>query len=1050
MMAKVECKRDKEQTNLIQRSSVTANVSCTTGYNVHTVMMQCVLFIIFLLLLAPNLSSAALPTVETLPPISSHLNLPSGVAVGDDEKIYVASSINNWVRLFSKSGQYQVSIVGLDKPASVAVDVTGRIYIGNAGKGNVEVYGSDLSLIGKLGLGDGEFRVPIGIAVDSAGLIYVVDSRDNRVKIYNADRTLKSSFGSAGTGNGQFQTPTAIAINEVTSEILVSDLVALSTSARVQVFDLNGVFKRSFITTGTNEQGETVAFLRPYGIAVDTLDRIYVTDGYQNVVTVYDTLGNYLGKLYDSNRPLRNPQGIAFAPGTSRLFIASLNTHTVETLGIDSLYGNIAVSPQSHNFGTVTVNDAPTSQSFALSNDGSGDLAVGAITLTGANASEFSIVSSDCANRTLVPTAGCTIDVQFQPLTAGSKSASLSIVSDDLYAPVMDVALSGNADPQQYRLTVSKGGSGSGTVQAQASGINCGAICVADYAEGTVVTLSASPNGDSTFVGWSGGGCSGTATCVVAMGQATTVTATFDLNPLPSVTYSITASAGSNGSISPAGTVTQNVGTTVAFGITADAGYSILDVLVDSVSVGAVSSYSFENIGADHTIAAEFISTETLQLSSVEMGEVSVGDGWKRVDLKKTFTDPVVVIKPASLNDVSPAVVRVRNVDAQGFEVRIQEWDYLFALLLNSTAHAEEQVGYVVMERGSYTLEDGTRIEAGRFDTDTTSSFGTISFAQPFTVPPVVMSSIVTYNEEMAVVGRMGNIDAAGFGYMLQEQGLNTQVHVTESVSFIAWEPSQGSQGDISFEVDRVNDVLTQQTKAIEFSGSYPGQPLFIADLQTTNGGTVNLRWSDKSATGVSLLLDQEQSNSIMSSLLTGQAPVPPTPSTEAVGYLVLYFPASCGSGLDSDCDGDGLTDYDETTKYGTNPQLADTDGDGLTDGKEVDYWLGNWDHDDDGDGVINLLDIDSNGDGYCDGSYIPVDSCGAAASDGQAADSAAAAQSNNNVKKRNRKQRAFEKRGSFSAPNRSFKRRKGGLSRKPRSFSPIKGFDRSGVNFDN
>ncbi|GEM_PF-3829677 len=860
----------------------------------HAVMVQSLLLLICLLLFLPSPSSAALPTFETLPPVTDHLKLPSGVAIGDDEAIHVIESNLNQMHLFNRSGVYQRSLYGLDAPVAVAVGVAGEIYIANVGKGNVEVYAPDFSPVGKLGQGDGEFQKPVGIAVDSAGLIYVVDGREHRVKIYNADRSFKSSFGSMGTGNGQFQTPTAIVINEVTSEILIPDLVALSTSARVQVFDLNGVFLRSFITTGTNEQGETVAFIRPYGIAVDTLDRIYVTDGYQNVVTVYNTHGNYLGKLYDSNRLLRNPQGIAFAPGTSRLFVASLNSGTVETYGIDNVYGNIAASPPSHDFGTLAVNAVPISQSFELSNDGSGNLAVGAVTLTGADASEFSIIANDCAERTLAPAAGCTIDVQFQPLTAGSKSASLSVASDDLYLPEMELALSGSADPQQYRLTISKNERTGATGVVQASGINCGTTCSAEYAEGTVVTLSALPDGEAVFVGWSGGGCSGTAACAVAMNQAVTVTATFDFVVSAFAdTYSITASAGANGSISPAGTATYDAGASMAFAITADAGYSISDVLVDGGSVGAVGSYNFENIAADHTIAAEFTAiSDTLLLSSIEMGEVGVGDQWQRVEFSKSFVDPVVVIKPASLNDPSPAVVRVRNVGAQGFEVRIQEWEYLEILLDNSPAHAEEQVGYVVMERGSYMLEDGTRIEAGWFDTNTTSSFGTISFAQPFTVPPVVISSVVTYNDEgmideAAVIGRMGNIDATGFGYMLQEQGVNGQTHVTERASFIAWEPSQGTQSGISFEVGRINDVLTQQPRVLEFSG-YQSPPLLIADLQTTHGGTVNLRWSDKSATEVSLLLDQEESNSAFNAIPDKEF-VPPTPSTEGVGYLILW-----------------------------------------------------------------------------------------------------------------------------------------------------------------
>ncbi len=860
-------------------------------YGAMVGLMPYWLLVIFLLLLIPAPSFAALPTVETLSPITSHLKLPSGVAVGDDETIYVAESNLDQLRLFNKSGVYQRSIYGLADPAAVAVDAAGRIYIGNIGRGNVEVYASDLSLIGKLGQGDGEFQKPVGVAVDSVGLIYVVDGREHKVKVYNANRTFKFSFGSMGTGNGQFQTPTSIVINEVTSEILIPDLVALSTSARVQVFDLDGGFLRSFITTGTNESGDTVAFIRPYGIAVDTLDRIYVTDGYQNVVTVYGTSGNYLGKFYDTNRPLRNPLGIAFAPGTSRLFVASLNAGAVETYGIDNVYGNIAATPSSHDFGTVMIDAAPTSQSFALTNDGSGDLSIGAVTLTGADASEFSIISSDCTDRILAPAAGCTIDVKFQPLTAGSKSASLSVISDDLYLPVLHAVLSGNVDELQHRLVVSKIGLGSGAVQAAPAGIDCGSTCAAEYAKDTIVTLSAQPSEESAFIGWSGGGCSGTAACTVTMAQAITVAATFDLVVSTfSDTHTIEASAGANGSISPAGTTTYDAGTTVNFTIAADAGYKISDVLVDGDSVGAVTSYSFENLAASHTIAAEFVTTKTLLLSSIEMGEVSVNDQWKRVEFNKRFTDPVVVAKPASLNDPSPAVVRVRSVDAQGFEVRIQEWNYLEVLLGDTTAHAEEQVGYIVIERGSYILEGGTRIEAGRFSTDTTSSFGTTSFAEPFTVPPVVMSSVVTYNdEEMAVIGRIGNINATGFGYMLQEQGLGTPTHEMEGVSFIAWEPSQGSQNGVSFEVGAVNAVRTQSPKEIAFSGSYLSQPLFIADLQTANGGTVNLRWSDKSAAGVSILLDQEQSSSTMTSIITGNPLVPPTPSTENVGYLTLW-----------------------------------------------------------------------------------------------------------------------------------------------------------------
>jgi hypothetical protein len=84
-----------------------------------------------------------------------------------------------------------------------------------------------------------------------------------------------------------------------------------------------------------------------------------------------------------------------------------------------------------------------------------------------------------------------------------------------------------------------------------------------------------------------------------------------------SKTYSITASAGSGGMISPSGTTQVNSGGTQTYTITPGTGYHIVDVLVDGNSVGAVSNYTFTNVTANHTIATSFtINTYTLTVSS--------------------------------------------------------------------------------------------------------------------------------------------------------------------------------------------------------------------------------------------------------------------------------------------------------------------------------------------------------------------------------------------------------------------------------------------------
>ncbi|MGB9436639.1 MAG: hypothetical protein WCB15_01750, partial [Desulfobacterales bacterium] len=71
-------------------------------------------------------------------------------------------------------------------------------------------------------------------------------------------------------------------------------------------------------------------------------------------------------------------------------------------------------------------------------------------------------------------------------------------------------------------------------------------------------------------------------------------------------THIITASAGANGSISPSGSLTVNHGSNRTFTISANATHHIQNVLVNGVSVGAVSTYTFSNVTQNHTIAASF------------------------------------------------------------------------------------------------------------------------------------------------------------------------------------------------------------------------------------------------------------------------------------------------------------------------------------------------------------------------------------------------------------------------------------------------------------
>ena len=99
------------------------------------------------------------------------------------------------------------------------------------------------------------------------------------------------------------------------------------------------------------------------------------------------------------------------------------------------------------------------------------------------------------------------------------------------------------------------------------------------------------------------------------------------------ITYTITATAGTGGTIEPSGNITANEGESISFSITPSIGYAIDRVLVDGNNVGAVSTYTFNNINSNHTIEAYFKETQpetfTITATAYNGGIISPSGGIK-------------------------------------------------------------------------------------------------------------------------------------------------------------------------------------------------------------------------------------------------------------------------------------------------------------------------------------------------------------------------------------------------------------------------------------
>ena len=149
------------------------------------------------------------------------------------------------------------------------------------------------------------------------------------------------------------------------------------------------------------------------------------------------------------------------------------------------------------------------------------------------------------------------------------------------------------------------------------SGAGTGATGAGSHAAGTTVNIYAGTKSGYTFNGWTSDdvtvlSASSKNASFVMPDKDVTVKANWVYNGGGSsgggyTYYTIKATAGVNGSISPTGNVSVREGRDQTFTITPDKGYAVAKVLIDSKNVGAVKSYTFENVKKNHTIEVVFM-----------------------------------------------------------------------------------------------------------------------------------------------------------------------------------------------------------------------------------------------------------------------------------------------------------------------------------------------------------------------------------------------------------------------------------------------------------
>lgn len=209
---------------------------------------------------------------------------PVAVAIGANQRLYVADSFLARVLVYDKSGEPQgvLAEARVKRPAGLAYDKgADRLYVADSAGHRVMVLtgaGSPLGVIGRRGAAPGEFNFPTHLAVDPGGTLYVTDALGYRIQTFARDGRFLKAFGHHGDRSGDFAAPKGVAVD---SEGHVYVVDALFDA--IQIFDRAGRFLLSFGQRGVRP-GE---FWLPGGLFIDAENRIYVADSYNQRVQVF-------------------------------------------------------------------------------------------------------------------------------------------------------------------------------------------------------------------------------------------------------------------------------------------------------------------------------------------------------------------------------------------------------------------------------------------------------------------------------------------------------------------------------------------------------------------------------------------------------------------------------------------------------------------------------------------------------------------------------------------------------------------------------------------
>jgi hypothetical protein len=245
----------------------------------------------------------------------------------------------------------------------------------------------------------------------------------------------------------------------------------------------------------------------------------------------------------------------------------------------------------------------------------------------------------------------------------------------------------------------------------------------------------------------------------------------------------------------------------------------------------------------------------------VVMGETGrftgVNHELQTITFQNTYTNPVVFAQPLSRNGMNTAVVRITDITANSFSFFVDEPSSYDGF------HLYEDFSFMVMEAGTWSLENGATIQVGAINTNANvnNNWQNVQFGGDFSNTPAVLTQVQSDNGDDFVRTRQQNASADGFSLgMEKEESLVNSAYSEEKIGWLAMTSGVGDWNGFTYQAANTGNNVTDAWSTVNFAPDFKEAPQLLANVSSYNDSdSVGLRYRRIDDVKVDIMLDEDE-----------------------------------------------------------------------------------------------------------------------------------------------------------------------------------------------